>query len=48
MPVMENVAAAPGPTLNVHSLPAFVPSFDGSFPVQDFIKEIQEATSLGS
>ena len=28
--------------------PAFIPTFDGSFPVQDFIQEIEDAAKLGS
>ena len=45
---MENAAAAAagtGSTFigNVHSLAAFIPTFDGSYPVQDFFEEIKDA-----
>ena len=47
---MENTGAATNlaQNLNIHSMAAFIPIFDGSFPVQDFIKEIEDAAKLGS
>ena len=47
---MENTGAATNSAqnLNVHSMAAFIPTFDGSFPVQDFIQEIEDAAKLGS
>ena len=33
--------------LNIH-FATFIPNFDGSFPVQDFIQEVEEAAKLGS
>ena len=33
---------------NIHSLSAFIPTYDGSFPIQDFIREVQEAARLGA
>ena len=34
--------------LNIHSLSSFITAYDGSYPVQDFIQELQEAAHLGS
>ena len=44
---MDN-AAGNATTLNIHSMAAFIPNFDGSFPIQDFIQEVEEAAKLGS
>lgn len=41
-------ASPAGSVANVHSMSIFVPTFDGSYPVQDFIKEVEEAAKLGS
>ena len=40
--------ANPVSAMNIHSISAFVPNFDGSFPVQDFFEELKEAAKLGS
>ena len=34
-------------SLNIH-FATFIPNFDGSFPVQDFIQEVEDAAKLGS
>ena len=50
---MENAAAAAAGTGsasigNVHYLAAFIPTFDGSYPVQDFFEEITDAAKIGN
>ena len=32
---------------NIHSLASFIPVFDGSFPVQDFLNEVSEVQAEG-
>ena len=34
--------------LNIHQIASFIPVFDESFPVQDFLQEIRDARDLGS
>ena len=52
MPVMEgasgNLGSGSATALNIHSLATFVPIYDGSYPIQDFLEEIREAAHLGS
>ena len=50
---MVNAAAAAAGTGstsigNVYSLAAFIPTFDGSYPVQDFLEEINDAAKIGN
>ena len=35
------------PSLNIHQIASFIPVFDGSFPIQDFIEEIRDAKKWG-
>ena len=35
-------------SLNIHQISSFVPVYDGSFPIQDFIQEVRDAQVLGS
>ena len=34
--------------LNIHSVATFIPNFDGTFPVQDFIQEVEDAAEIGT
>ena len=47
MPETENVGVSAS-NQNIYSFSAFIPNFDGSFPVQDFIQEVKDAAKLGS
>ena len=47
-PSSAGATANPVSALNIHSVSTFIPTFDGSFPVQDFIQEVSEAAKLGT
>ena len=34
--------------ISIHQIAIFVPTFDGSFPVQDFLQEIRDARDMGA
>ena len=34
--------------MNIHQIATFVPTFDGSFPVQDFLQEVRDARDMGA
>ena len=44
----SSASATPATPLNIHSVATFIPNFDGTFPVQDFIQEVKDAAKLGS
>ena len=35
-------------SMNIHQIATFVPTFDGSFPVQDFLQEVRDARDIGA
>ena len=47
-PSSAGATANPVSAMNIHSVSTFIPTFDGSFPVQDFIQEVREAAKLGT
>ena len=36
------------PAMNIHQISSFIPVFDGSFPIQDFLQEVRDAKQLGA
>lgn len=45
--VAPPVTALPA-TLNIHQISTFIPVYDGSYPIQDFLQEVSEAKTLGT
>ena len=47
MPDQNDIQPLPT-SLNIHQVSSFIPVFDGSFPIQDFLQEVRDAQKLGA